>query len=458
MFLFLRMLLLKLLLTVSIIFDCNCNDSSVCNDITLNPSEYEIRSNNTLYIYRANLTIFNATLKGNDIVCVPLSVKFRNCKVKQVWYKYDYAIQYNLYAMVLVAYQFYDPTNYIILQNDSLVTCCQCDDVISEFRLYVVYWVNYGLRVISTVILLISLALNLMFFTSNCHSKCLICHLGSLSALFICYSLQPYVRNLRKLEICYFLFIINYFPLMAAVFWLNAISFEIWYFLSQMQTSPYNIPNVSTIKRWRIYQLYGWGTPLTMTTLIIVANMIPWPSSLVPFLYPQLELDCWINNSVLAAIFYYAPVCILMVSTFIFFGLTVHIIKYASIGTVDNNRKRRKSIFNVTLKLVCVTGIFWTAIFVYNFIGLYTMMGDLAHYRFGLVTDFSVSGQGIIIGLVHIDRLQLFERFKQQKNSQHLDPLPQPAAIIVSKSMEQEVFNWIKHLKSSFNFMELKQL
>ncbi|GAB6032903.1 hypothetical protein CHUAL_012099 [Chamberlinius hualienensis] len=415
------MLTLCLLLIVSLVLQCVCDNSSLCNEVKLKLSDYEIKANNTIFISVANLTIFNTTLKENGVVCVPLSKEFLNCKAKQLWIKYLFAIELNLSARLLVTGQFYDPTNYLVLENGSFIICGQSDDVISEWGLYVAYWVNIGLYVLSTVFLLISWGLNWKFFPSTCHSKCLSCHLVSLAMLFATYSFQQYVRNLRNVILCYFLFIMDYFPLIAGIFWLNVISIETWYFFSQMQTSPYIIPAVSTRKRWRMYQLYAWGTPLTMTSFIIIINLLPLPSSLATILDPQLELYCFISNQGPLNIYYYAPVGVLMLSTFIFFGLTVHIIKYASIGTVGVIRQRRKSMFCITLKLVLVTGVFWTVLVINDVIGFNSLMWYASHFRFGLVAFFSITGQGIVIGLVHIGRFVILKRCNRQRNNQ--DPV-----------------------------------
>ncbi|GAB6032900.1 hypothetical protein CHUAL_012096 [Chamberlinius hualienensis] len=122
----------------------------------------------------------------NGVVCVPLSKEFLNCKAKQHWIKYLFVIELNLNAKVSVLRTYFDPTNYMILQNGSLVVCCPSGDVISEWRLYVAYWIYYGINVTSAVTLLVSLVLNLKYFQSNCHSKCLICHLGLLSCATSC--------------------------------------------------------------------------------------------------------------------------------------------------------------------------------------------------------------------------------------------------------------------------------
>ncbi|GAB6032896.1 hypothetical protein CHUAL_012092 [Chamberlinius hualienensis] len=407
----LTMLTLYLLLIVSLVLQCVCDNSSLCNEVRLKPSDYEIKPNNTVFISVANLTIFNATLKGNDI-CVPLSKEFLTCKSKQLWIKYLFAIELNLYARLIITGQFYDPTNYLVLQNGSFVICGQPDEVISEWGMYVAYWANIGLFMMSAVLLLICLGLNLIFFPSTCHSKCLSCHLASVAMLFVAYSFQQYLRNLRNLVLCYFLFFMDYFPLMAGIFWLNVISIETWYFFSQMQTSPYIIPAVSTCKRWRIYQLYAWGTPLILTSLVIIANLLTLPSPLANIFDPLLELSCWINSPIPLDIFYYAPVGVLMLSTFIFFGLTVHIIKSASLGTVLVIRNGRNSIFCITLKLVLVTGVFWTVLVINDVIGFNSLLWFAVHYRFGLFGFFSVSGQGVVIGLLHIERFGVFKKWK----------------------------------------------
>ncbi|GAB6032904.1 hypothetical protein CHUAL_012100 [Chamberlinius hualienensis] len=370
------MLVVSFLLTLFSVLVGNCEDSFVCNEVTLTPSDYVIKANNTLYIPRANLAIFNATLKGSDGVCVPLSEKFLSCKVKEQWIKYDYAIEFNLSAKVFITGRFYDPTNYVVLQNGSLVTCSRSDDVI-----------------------------------------------------------KPFLMELGSVNVCYFLFFVVYFFFMAAIFWLNLIAFETWHFFSQMQTSPYNFPSLSTSKKWRLYHLYAWGTPLIMTTLVLTADLAPLPASLVTILDPQLKFYCWIINPIPNAIYYYAPVGILTIVNIIFFGLTVHIIQYASVGTIDTVRCRRKSMLSITTKLIFVMGIFWTVIFVSDVIGSNSPQKDIDRYHLGLFADVIFGSQGILIGLVHIDRLGICKRCKCPMNNQHPDSSRQLSAITMTSSV-----------------------
>ncbi|GAB6032902.1 hypothetical protein CHUAL_012098 [Chamberlinius hualienensis] len=186
-----------------------------------------------------------------------------------------------------------------------------------------------------------------------------------------------------------------------------------------MQTSPYNLPCVSPSKRWRIYQLYAWGIPLVMTTMIIISDLMPMPSTLDP----QLKVGCWVYNPVLLIVYVYGPAGLSLLTTFIFFGLTVHIIKYASIGTVD---VLRNNMLNVSVKLLIVTGMFWTIIFICSLIGFNTLMCDSVYYRFGFLIYFVLYGEGIAISLVHIDLLQLCKKCRRSNNP---DSSPQPAPI-----------------------------
>ncbi|GAB6032899.1 hypothetical protein CHUAL_012095 [Chamberlinius hualienensis] len=142
---------------------------------------------------------------------------------------------------------------------------------------------------------------------------------------------------------------------------------------------------------------------------------MPISSSLATILDPQLKLGCWMNNPVSNAVFYYAPVGLSTLSTLIFFGLTVHIIKYASVGTVDVISYRMNSMFYVSLKLIVVTGIFWTVLFVCDISGFGTLMWDGVYYRFGFFIYLIMYGQGIVIGLVYIDRLQLGKKLCRKR-------------------------------------------
>ncbi|GAB6032897.1 hypothetical protein CHUAL_012093 [Chamberlinius hualienensis] len=42
------MLTLRLLLSVSLVLQCVCDNSSLCNEVKLKPSDYEIKANSTV--------------------------------------------------------------------------------------------------------------------------------------------------------------------------------------------------------------------------------------------------------------------------------------------------------------------------------------------------------------------------------------------------------------------------
>ncbi|XP_045536764.1 G-protein coupled receptor Mth2 isoform X1 [Papilio machaon] len=197
----------------------------------------------------------------------------------------------------------------------------------------------------------------------NMHGRVLMAYLLCLFCGFLCMSslqIMLTVDNISS-DTCLILTIIIYYFLESAFFWLNVMSFDIWWTFSGK--GGMGMSKVS--KRFCIYSLYAFGVPTILT--IILASLefsgLP-PHPLLPMLRDQ---GCFIfGRSKL--LYLYGPMFILFVANIIFFVMTALKIAHIKQQTAvlnskesamhDHHRKDKQRLL-LYLKLFTVMGINW---------------------------------------------------------------------------------------------------
>ncbi|XP_039309680.1 uncharacterized protein LOC120358705 [Solenopsis invicta] len=143
----------------------------------------------------------------------------------------------------------------------------------------------FPLTVIKGVFLLITLLVYAFLpnMHGNIHGKMVICYVSNvlLSTILTFISISFNVvlpKQQRRIE-CKFLAYIRFFSGHATVFWLNVICFDMWRTITTFK----NRKNYNNRKRFLLYCLYGWGIPLLLSILIIVADNTNFlPKYLIP--------------------------------------------------------------------------------------------------------------------------------------------------------------------------------
>ncbi|XP_037073930.1 probable G-protein coupled receptor Mth-like 1, partial [Pollicipes pollicipes] len=130
----------------------------------------------------------------------------------------------------------------------------------------------------------------------NLHGRCLMSHVAALFTAYVCNlasQLQPVYSSMAA---CQLTALVMYFSFLAACFWMNVMSFDIWLTFSRIRSAT---PNKSKTRRFIKYSAYCWGCSLALTLITIMMQFAP--DDVVPpenFIRPGLgEKSCWFPGS-----------------------------------------------------------------------------------------------------------------------------------------------------------------
>ncbi|CAF4933006.1 unnamed protein product [Pieris macdunnoughi] len=199
----------------------------------------------------------------------------------------------------------------------------------------------------------------------NLHGKVLIAYLLSLFVGFIFLSTMQILLSIDNIsrEYCMtFTFIIYYF-ILAAFFWLNVMSFDIWWTFSGNR--GISIERMSVKSRFRAYSMYAFGVPALFTALVAGLEFSHLPLNwYLPLLRQQ---GCFISGKS-KLIYLYGPMVILCVANLVFFILTAlkireikeqtAVLKSRESATHDKHNKDKQRLL-LYVKLFIVMGINW---------------------------------------------------------------------------------------------------
>ncbi|XP_046399326.1 uncharacterized protein LOC124165832 isoform X2 [Ischnura elegans] len=119
---------------------------------------------------------------------------------------------------------------------------------------------------------------------------------------------------------CYSSAVVTHFFYLAAVFWMNVMSVDVWRTFSSSSSRHNQTGSRDSSKRMHLkYSAYAWGVPLLLTGLSIAIDMVPADSgSTLSKVRPGYGLTvegmCWLGNSVGAAIFFSVPTITLLLA------------------------------------------------------------------------------------------------------------------------------------------------
>ncbi|XP_049545922.1 G-protein coupled receptor Mth2-like isoform X3 [Anopheles darlingi] len=153
-----------------------------------------------------------------------------------------------------------------------------------------------------------------------------------------------------------------YFTLMASFFWLNVMSFDIYWTLggSRGQTTER--------MKFLYYSLYAWGTPFLLLSLILLFDH----TEIISYhLRPNVgEEGCFLKEEKLTQFLHlYLPLVLLTTANIFFYAITAKRIYQSNqtdAGTINGNsgrqskRENDRSRFGLYLRLFFVMGITWS--------------------------------------------------------------------------------------------------
>ncbi|EDS40045.1 conserved hypothetical protein [Culex quinquefasciatus] len=197
----------------------------------------------------------------------------------------------------------------------------------------------------------------------NMHGKSLMCYVLGLTVGYTALSLVQMRLFAAETTPCVVAGYTLYFFFMVSFFWLNVMSFDIYWTFSGNRGAK-----STERKKFCLYSLYAWGCPVLLAVLAFVMDN----TELVPEYYrPRMgKTRCLLQeNKYVEFLYLYLPMLILVFANVMFFVITaIRIIKIQRETSVvrrgdskrhsklDNDRDR----FSLYLRLFIVMGVTWS--------------------------------------------------------------------------------------------------
>lgn len=105
---------------------------------------------------------------------------------------------------------------------------------------------------------------------------------------------------------------------MAAFFWLNVLSFDLWY--NFRGTSQSGLHVRENYRRFALYSLYAWGWPLAFLAFTWYAQEI---AEIPLYLKPEIGNGyCWLSRNWSSLIYFFGPMLLINIANIVMFTMT----------------------------------------------------------------------------------------------------------------------------------------
>lgn len=282
------------------------------------------------------------------------------------------------------------------------------EDVLVCAEDFISYKFSYFMSVLTITGLILScvcLLLHLFAFFSvprlrNLAGK----NLAALSAtLLVSYSLFIIsMFSQSNKTFCYTIALLLYYTFLSSFFWMNIISFDIWWTLNN--SKHFILAEGKQTIRFLSYSIYSFGLPgiaLVITVLLDLLEPSGFPKDCLPYFG---KFVCWFGQRKSLLIFFAFPMVVLMACNMVCFCGSLYIIKSTQQLTVNIrscslyiNQFRLYASLSITMGLTWITGIIAGCIQIeaawYIFILLNTLQGV---FIFGLFSCRKVIWQSLM--------------------------------------------------------------
>ncbi|XP_063825756.1 G-protein coupled receptor Mth2-like isoform X1 [Ostrinia nubilalis] len=270
----------------------------------------------------------------------------------------------------------------------------------------------------------------------NLHGRVLMAYL---SCLFVGFSFLTAMQILLVVDnitplTCVIMTIIIYFSLLVAFFWLNVMSFDIWWTFSGKR--GLSLEKLSTRGRFYAYALYAFSIPTALTILMTALEFsgLP-PHPLLPMLRHQ---GCFLFGTS-KLIYLYGPITILCAANMIFFVLTAlkitqikqqtSVLKSKESSTHDQHRNDRQRLL-LYVKLFAVMGINWILEVIS---AIYPQANNV--WR---ITDAYNVLIGVIIFIIFVCKRKIFHLIKKRYKQLRGDPMSRNQTTVSSRTSSRD--------------------
>ncbi|XP_050091955.1 G-protein coupled receptor Mth2-like [Anopheles aquasalis] len=196
----------------------------------------------------------------------------------------------------------------------------------------------------------------------NVPGMSLMCYVASLAASYLLFGLARMDVYDHRSVMCLTTAYTVYFTLMASFFWLNIMSFDIYWTFAGSRGW------MTERQKFSYYSLYAWGTPLLFLSLILLFDH----TELLSYdLRPNVgEEGCFLKNEKLTQFLYvYLPLLLLISANIFFFASTairIYKTEQANVVMMKGNSRRHtkaqhdRNRFGLYLRLFTIMGVTWS--------------------------------------------------------------------------------------------------
>ncbi|XP_037094717.1 G-protein coupled receptor Mth2-like [Pollicipes pollicipes] len=225
---------------------------------------------------------------------------------------------------------------------------------------YTATYVYRFLLVVSALCLLVTFVIYVAIpELQNVHGRCLLSHVAALFTAYVCLLSAQSRTVYANMTFCHVTAIVMYYSFLAVCFWLNAMSFDIWWTFSRVRSTT---AASNKTKRFIRYSLYCWLCPLVLTLVTVFMQYAP--DDLVPpedYLRPGLgTVRCWFPGNWEMLAYLHGPILLLMTSNLVLFVLTARSL-FRSEQDTQMVRKKKTGVerLKIYVNLFIVMGIAW---------------------------------------------------------------------------------------------------
>ncbi|XP_057671795.1 G-protein coupled receptor Mth2-like isoform X9 [Diorhabda carinulata] len=329
----------------------------------------------------------------------------------------EYYLQSNgsLYAVDEVdwSYKMYSPLNY-----------CVDYDFLQGFKLKAViceFDIEEKSNILPTVGMIISMPFLLATFLvylilpeRNLHRKALMSYVFTLLAAYITLvTIQMYPYQFKPVP-CQILGYCIIFFFLVSFFWMNVMCIDMWLAFSGMRTVMSK--KYAERKRFIIYCIYAWGTPIIHVGIVLLLNTHSPPDA---DYYPKIgDPRCFLGDGMPTFYYFYLPMAIIIGINIVFFILTTvriqQIKKETSMLKQTESKKSYeddKQKFNLYLKLMFAMGINWIMELISWTVE--KLLRDTPTFIWYL-SDFTNAMYGVLIFVIFVFKKKIWQSLKKR--------------------------------------------
>ncbi|KAL0273599.1 UNVERIFIED_CONTAM: hypothetical protein PYX00_006232 [Menopon gallinae] len=245
--------------------------------------------------------------------------------------------------------------------------------------------------------------------SQNLYGKSLMCYVACLFSAYMSLAvIQLFTEHLDPSG-CAAAAYSTLFFFLAAFFWLNIMSFDIWKTFRSVRAARMN-PSSKEKVQFLWYSLYSWSMPSLLTGLCAAADYVP--DFVPPSIKPDIGIEtCWFSKSTKGIyLFFITPVSLVIVCNTVLYINTAWRcwkIKSEIIKMGNQSRKKyttNKTQFIINSKLFVVMGIIWS-LEVISFFFVHPIW---------YITDAANALHGVFIFVIFVLKRKVLERLPKR--------------------------------------------